>query len=56
MFVKLDLELRKDRATTEDCVHILNLDIQDNQDEATIGAFIICDLVALVIILKFMNS
>lgn len=29
-------------------VHIINVDIQDNQEEATIGAFFICDLVNLV--------
>jgi len=29
-------------------VHILNLDIQDNHEEATIGAFMICDLCQLL--------
>ncbi|XKL67924.1 hypothetical protein PGB90_003415 [Kerria lacca] len=29
-------------------VHIINVDIQDNQEEATIGAFFICELVHLV--------
>lgn len=33
-------------------VHIVNVDIQDNQEEATIGAFFICELVQLVIDLK----
>lgn len=30
-------------------MHIINVDIQDNQEEATIGAFFICELVNLVI-------
>ena len=29
-------------------VHIINIDIQDNHEEATMGAFLICDLVAMV--------
>ena len=29
-------------------VHVINIDIQDNHEEATIGAFIICDLVTMV--------
>lgn len=29
-------------------VHIINIDIQDNHEEATMGAFLICDLVATV--------
>jgi len=28
--------------------HVINIDIQDNHEEATIGAFMICDLCALV--------
>lgn len=31
-------------------VHIINIDIQDNHEEATMGAFLICDLVAMVCI------
>lgn len=31
-------------------VHIINIDIQDNHEEATMGAFSICDLVAMVTI------
>jgi len=27
-------------------VHVVNIDIQDNNEEATIGAFLICDLVS----------
>ncbi|KAL5014183.1 hypothetical protein ScPMuIL_008453 [Solemya velum] len=30
-------------------VHIINIDIQDNHEEATIGAFIICDLVTILL-------
>lgn len=29
-------------------VHVINIDIPDNQEEATIGAFLICDMVAMV--------
>ncbi|XP_031638303.1 RNA polymerase II subunit A C-terminal domain phosphatase SSU72 [Contarinia nasturtii] len=29
-------------------VHIINIDIQDNHEEATLGAFLICDLVAML--------
>ncbi|XP_046360077.1 RNA polymerase II subunit A C-terminal domain phosphatase SSU72-like [Haliotis cracherodii] len=32
----------------EQAVHIINIDIQDNHEEATIGAFMICDLVTLL--------
>jgi len=28
--------------------HVINIDIQDNHEEATIGAFMICDLCAMV--------
>ncbi|XP_033763954.1 RNA polymerase II subunit A C-terminal domain phosphatase SSU72-like [Pecten maximus] len=30
-------------------VHIINLDIQDNHEEATIGAFMICDLASMLV-------
>lgn len=29
-------------------VHVINLDIQDNQEEATAGAFLIADLVSML--------
>ena len=29
-------------------VHIVNMDIQDNHEEATIGAFLLCELVQLL--------
>nr|CAG4650506.1 EOG090X0E4R [Sida crystallina] len=36
----------RDSQTTP--VHVINIDIQDNHEEATIGAFLICELVALL--------
>ena len=29
-------------------VHVINIDIQDNHEDATIGAFMVCDLCTLV--------
>jgi RNA polymerase II subunit A C-terminal domain phosphatase SSU72 len=29
-------------------VHVINIDIQDNHEEATIGAFLICELASMV--------
>ena len=29
-------------------VHVINMDIQDNHEEATLGAFLICDMVSMV--------
>lgn len=29
-------------------VHVINIDVQDNQEEATIGAFLICDMISMV--------
>jgi RNA polymerase II subunit A C-terminal domain phosphatase SSU72 len=43
----------RDSQTTP--VHVINIDIQDNHEEATIGAFMICDLVALVNCLIYTN-
>ena len=40
-----DLESRDKDGTP---VHVINIDIQDNHEEATIGAFIICDLITTV--------
>lgn len=34
-------------------VHIINIDIQDNHEEATMGAFLICDMVSMVSRLTF---
>lgn len=33
---------------TGQAVHVVNIDIQDNHEEATIGAFLFCELVALL--------
>ena len=41
-----DMESREKDGMTP--VHIINIDIQDNHEEATIGAFMICDLVSMV--------
>lgn len=30
------------------CVHVINIDIQDNHEEATIGAFLICELLTVM--------
>lgn len=30
------------------CVHVINMDIQDNHEEATIGAFFVCELCAML--------
>lgn len=40
------LEEREPRLNTP--VHLINIDIQDNHEEATIGAFLMCDLVTTV--------
>lgn len=29
-------------------VHIINIDVQDNHEEATIGAFLICEMATMV--------
>lgn len=34
-------------------VHVINIDIQDNHEEATIGAFLFCELAALVGLTEF---
>ena len=33
-------------------VHIINIDVQDNHEEATIGAIMICDLCTLVNVIE----
>lgn len=37
--------LEKRPSTENSPVHIINIDIQDNHEEATIGAFLVCELV-----------
>nr|CAG4641226.1 EOG090X0E4R [Eulimnadia texana] len=39
-------ESRESESTTP--VHLINVDIQDNHEEATIGAFLICELVSML--------
>lgn len=34
--------------TENSTVHVINIDIQDNHEEATIGAFLICEMVTHV--------
>jgi len=41
-----DLETRE-KSDPEPC-HVINIDIQDNHEEATIGAFMICDLCTIL--------
>lgn len=41
-----DLETREKNDSYP--THIINIDIQDNHEEATIGAFMICDLVTML--------
>jgi len=43
------LEYLENRNSEGTCpVHVINIDIQDNQEEATVGAFLICDMVAMM--------
>lgn len=37
-------------------VHVINIDIQDNHEEATMGAFLICDMVSMVKYVNFIQS
>lgn len=39
--------------TENSIVHVINIDIQDNLEEATIGAFLISDMCVMVNILIF---
>ena len=34
--------------TDNSSVHVINIDIQDNHEEATLGAFLICELMTMV--------
>ncbi|RZF45365.1 hypothetical protein LSTR_LSTR002808 [Laodelphax striatellus] len=43
------VEYFENRSTTDNAsVHVINVDIQDNHEEATLGAFLICELVTLM--------
>jgi len=46
MSLYLDFETIQSFGNTP--VHVINIDIQDNPEEATLGAFLICELVTLV--------
>jgi hypothetical protein len=48
-FLDLDSKIPEDNIS----VHVINIDIQDNHEEATIGAFLICELANMV---KFISS
>lgn len=49
------LEYFESRESTENQpVHVINIDIQDNHEEATVGAFLIGDMMAMVISKKFL--
>jgi hypothetical protein len=43
-FLDLDSKIPEDNIS----VHVINIDIQDNHEEATIGAFLICELANMV--------
>lgn len=47
LFVELT-NREADNADTGSQSHIINIEIHDNHEEATIGAFLICDLCAMV--------
>ncbi|GFN96095.1 RNA polymerase ii subunit a c-terminal domain phosphatase ssu72 [Plakobranchus ocellatus] len=40
----------------EQAVHIINIDIQDNHEEATIGAFMICELVTMLCVSEDLDN
>lgn len=43
------IECMESRAQEENQpVHLINIDIQDNHEEATVGSFLICELVSVV--------
>lgn len=44
------VEYLANRVSSENQIcHIINLDIQDNHEEATIGAFLLCDLAQMLV-------
>lgn len=54
LFVFLDLNSREQETCQP--VHVINVDIQDNHEEATLGAFLICELCQCVSILFILAS
>lgn len=40
---------------TSQPVHVINVDIQDNHEEATLGAFLICELCQCVSVMIVLN-
>lgn len=44
LFVFSFLDLNSREQETLQPVHVINVDIQDNHEEATLGAFLICEL------------
>jgi RNA polymerase II subunit A C-terminal domain phosphatase SSU72 len=42
------LQTRDEANSTGECVHVINFDIQDNHEEATIGALVVVKLCKLV--------
>lgn len=46
--MSLNLDFENIQSFGNKPVHLINIDIQDNHEEATIGAFLICELVSLV--------
>ena len=47
----LDLENRDKR--TNELVHIINIDVIDNPEDATLGAFMLCELAQKVMLLDW---
>ncbi len=45
MLSELSLRTPVDNTT----VHIINIDVQDNHEEATIGAFLICEMAQMMV-------
>ncbi|KAJ8889952.1 hypothetical protein PR048_009457 [Dryococelus australis] len=44
------IEALENRAPTDStAVHVINIDIQDNHEEATIGAFLVCEMVTMLV-------
>lgn len=48
MWIWLFVDLENREKSSPDSCHVINIDIQDNHEEATIGAFMIVDLCTMV--------